>query len=371
MEMRIFELTDRLILRGITRRAAGSYTKKFYEFGDIDLTIPLKASSAIECCPDRIICIDNKFWAIIENWRISRNDQGGVIHFTGSTMEKWLENRNILPTGLQPQDAPAGFDSVAGHSETVMKHYVRNNLVSPDNPGRAYKLLQIAPDQSRGLANDAYYGRFGSVHSALAKIGQKAQLGFEITGDMKTSRFIFDVKQGVDRSARQTVHRPVVLSIDRGSLSSFEYVHETGSSSNVFYCTRSGAQFEDEAFTQTYFLDGIEQTGHNRRERHLDISVDSDGDSYDEMESVARKDMEQYRETQSFEAEILKGINRPGKDFNVGDIVALRDAASDLDIDRQIFELQTSVSESGESYHAVFGSPALTKFELLNRKIGG
>lgn len=365
MEIKVFEYADKLIPRGITYKATGSYTERFYTYGSFDVTIPLGERVCQSISRDRLVLIDRKFWAIIKNYRIRRGESS-YMRVTGHSLLKWLDDRVIVPDNLPPQDAPAGYDSVAGTTETVIKHYVNKSVVYPVNPSRACP-IKLAQNRGRGISNDAYYARFETVLSAISKIGERAKLGIGITCDLKD--FVFDVFEGTDRTIHQRKLVPVIFSVDRGTLDNFEYIHESEDAANAFYCTKTGAEFEDEALTQTYYLDG-ETRGFDRVEKHLDISVDSDGNTYYEMEKVARKEMENHRPIETIVAEI-NNYYEYGKDYNLGDFITIQDSASGINIDRQIYEVETIVSTDAITHKGVFGQPQLNKLDKLQRRLGG
>lgn len=365
MVCRIYSFNGKLEPIGITYTALGDYELLHYDAGAFDISMPLSAPYADTLRNDHIILIDNAFVGLIENNRIHRGDGVQTVRATGRDIRCLLDFRVTVPDDIVEAGAPAGYISAAGHTESIMKHFVDKSLVNPSYARRKIEGVQIAPDLKRGTKNDAYYSRFESLLAVQKKIGERAKLGYRI--NIKDQSLVFDVLTGVDHSARQTDNMPVLFDVDRGTLSSFDFASEAQSSGSAFYCTRSGAEFEDEAFTQTYYFEHI-TSGIGRREKHLNISVASDEENiYAEMETVARKDMESYKAVESYSCDVTRQIYAYGLDYNVGDIVTIRDTYAGIQANRQLVGMKVAESESGIQYTATFGDTSLTKFDLIKR----
>ena len=366
MVCRIYSFNGKLEPIGITYTALGDYELLHYDAGTFDISMPLSAQYADTLRNDHIILIDNMFVGLIENYRIHRGDGVQTVRATGRDIRCLLDFRVTVPDDIVETGAPAGYISASGHTESVMKYFVNKSLVNPSYARRKIEGVQIAPDLKRGTENDAYYSRFESLLAVEKKIGERAKLGYRLS--IKDQSLVFDVAAGVDHSASQTANMPVLFDVDRGTLSSFDFASEAQASGSAFYCTRSGAEFEDEAFTQTYYFDDQITSGLVRREKHLNISVATDEENiYDEMETVARKDMESYKATESYSCDVTRQIYTYGVDYNVGDIVTIRDTYAGIQADRQLVGIKVAESESGIQYTATFGDTSLTKFDLIKR----
>ena len=366
MICRIYSFDGRLEPIGITYEALGEYETLHYDAGAFDISMPLNAQYAETLRTDHIILIDNAFVGLIENYRIHRGDGVQTVRATGRDIRCLLDFRVTVPDGLAESGAPAGYVSASGHTESVMKYFADKSLVNPSAAHRIIPGVQIADDLKRGTENDAYYSRFESVLAVEKKIGERAKLGYRL--NIKDQYLVFDVAPGVDHSASQTANMPVLFDVDRGTLSNFDFASEAQASGSAFYCTQSGAEFEDEAFTQTYYFDENIASGINRREKHLNVSVSSsETEIYAELETVARKDMESYKATESYSCDVTRQIYAYGLDYNVGDIVTIRDTYAGIQANRQLVGMKVAESESGIQYTATFGDTSLTKFDLIKR----
>lgn len=367
MEVRIYEFGESLAPKGVTYQAKGSYTRRHYDVGEFDIAVPAYEKYAYQLIPGRLINIDKTFWGVIENTNLTRGS-GSSIRATGKCLKVWLDWRLTIPDNVGDFRAPAGYSSCMGKSETIMKYYIRQNMTSPAYEFRRIPGLEVAPDRGRGLIDDTYYSRFESVLDVEKKLGERAKLGYDIAFNGKS--FLFDVLEGDNRTASQNGFKPVIFSVERGTLSSFQKINETGHTRTAFYCTRSGAEFDDEAFTQTYYF-GSQTVGLGRKEKHLDISVTSEGEQYDEFEELSRKSMEEYKPTESFECDVTREGYEYQKDYNVGDTVTIKDDLTGVQADRQIISVTTSVSDAAVNYSVEFGDTRITKMDIFRQNIGG
>lgn len=369
MEIRIFDLsntTGKLRRIGLTRLTTGHYVKSKYEAGAFEITLPLSAPYANEFFDGRVVLIDGKWWGVVIGAKVDRSSLSDSITVSGSQLKEWLYRRQIVPATTQAANMPLGYDSVAGSTETVIKHYVNNHAVDPVNPNRKIHGLTIADDHGRGIADDAYHARYVNLLETICDIGKRANLGFDITGNESTGLFTFDVIERRDRTHSQTERMPLILEMSRRNIDSLNYAKDSGSSGNVFYCSRAGDEYEWETLTQTYFMDSNEPTGFMRREKSLSISVYEEGNQYQQLEVNARKEMENYREAESVTCVMSRRLEF-GKDYLVGDYVTVIDKDSGVMADMEIDSVDTIVSETGINYVATFGTQQLNRFQIIKR----
>ena len=352
--------------RGITRLATGHYRTDHYTAGLFELSLPIDAPYADALLIDRLVLIDRAYWGVITG-RVVDGGQTNTVSVSGSTLLEWLSRRIIVPDSAVPEDKPMGYDSVSGPTETVMKHYVIRHAINPDNPARRFPALVCMPDQERGDPEDAFMARYANLLATLESIGRRANLGFEIKGDDCNDAFAFEVHPRIDRTVHQTENPPLLLEISRRNIATLVYSQDYKQSGNVFYCSRSGDQYEWETLTQTYFLDGAEEpAGQSRREMALSISVDSDGNQYQELEKNARKEMESYRAAESIVCTMARSLLY-GTDYRVGDYATVIDRRTGTMADMELEAVDTVVTESSVDYVATFGKQQLTRLEKLRR----
>ena len=370
MDVRIYELGNRngrLRRIGASRLVTGSYTMSKYTPGAFALEMPIDAPFAVDMTIDRLVLIDRRYWGVITG-RGSERGQTGSISIKGYQLTEWLRRRQIIPDTAISGDMPIGFDSAKGATETVIKHYVTAHAVEPRNPARKIYGLRVAADNKRGIQDDAYHARYVELCETISEIGRAAGLGMVITGNERTGEFVFDVIGQTDRTARQKSRKPLILQVERSNVSRVAFAEEYSGSGNVFYCSRSGDQYAWETLTQTYHMDDAETTGYARREKSLSISVYEDGNQYEQLRSNAKKEMEGYRPSKSFDCEISPRLQY-GVDYHLGDMATVIDTTIGSAADMEIVSVTMSESGRSTTWQAEFGTQKMTRFDAIKRQI--
>ena len=107
---------------------------------------------------------------------------------------------------------------------------------------------------------------------------------------------------------------------------------------------------------------------------HLSVSADTPvaGDEYNEMKRLVMIQAEDYRPAESFTCEIPPGGRYEyRRDFNLGDIVTVRNTRWGVSMNTRITEVETQWGENGKTMTATFGKAPLNIFGQLKRQIKG
>jgi hypothetical protein len=113
---------------------------------------------------------------------------------TGKSLDSLFEWRIANPPDGETYDAQIDVPA-----ETAIKHYVYMHAGAGADADRQVSNLVIAGDQARG-DDVSYQARFQKVSQVLLEIGTLRGMGYDITLDLYTLEYIFDVIVGVDRS---------------------------------------------------------------------------------------------------------------------------------------------------------------------------
>ncbi|MER2049878.1 MAG: siphovirus ReqiPepy6 Gp37-like family protein, partial [Solibacillus sp.] len=133
----------------------------------------------------------------------------------GKITENWLIKgyalKSIVAQRITMPPVHTAYDNKSGSAETVMKHYVNTNLVNPMDGKRRIPQLVIAPDLQRG-SNISYSSRFKNLAEEMSTLSLASGLGWDVTLDIDNKLWVFDVMQGLDLTASQSVLPPVIFS---------------------------------------------------------------------------------------------------------------------------------------------------------------
>lgn len=360
---------------GLTTAATGiSTTSKLAAPGDFTATIPLGARYADELRPGRLVLIDRTFWGIIDGRVLEAGEQGQQVTASGRDLKGLTMDRITLPPLVSSVAGAQGYDTVTGTTEACMKHFVDANMVRSLDPQRNIHGLLVALDQGRGVQDDKYISRHDGLSDVLQGLGEAAGLGYDIIPDLDNGAYIFDIVQGADRSGIQSDRPRIVFDISRRTAQAQTYTDSRADARNVFYATRSGAEYEDEALTMMYVRDGEEtQGGLYRREQHLSLSASTPeaGQEYTELQRAALQEAENYRPAESFSCVILDGRFQYGRDYHLGDIVSAQNREWGVTMHPMVTAMTTEYGENGITHTATFGRAPLNVFGRLRRQIKG
>ena len=327
--------------------------------GEFALTLPVGSNSADLIEANTLLWVDKADWLLVRNVHADHQ----LYTVTGHDLKGLLADRITL-YGHEQDTGTYGYDVVQGSTETVLKHYIANNLTAPEDENRRIRGLILAADQGRGLASDTYMSRFQPLHELAEAVCKNGKIGYDITADLSLNKMIFDVVTGVDRSKGQASVNRVVFSRKFKNVLSLERESGITANKNVFYATKSGGTLESDA--TTVMVSGEEEVpaGINRREMQLNVSCDSVAD----IETYALKDVNDYAKTDSFVVS-PGSFDDYGPVYSLGDKVTIEDEALNVTLDAVIAEAEKSITPEGRTLTLTFGTKKPRILNQLNIKI--
>lgn len=311
------------------------WRRPFVEYGSFRLTInqnqlssqgierglllaPIDQHQMGTIVPDYIYLIEQIEYTIDEHGKASEN-----LVVSGRSIGGILEERLIIP--------PAGleFDERTDAAETVLKGYVEDHAGAGATSTRQVPGLVVLPSLGRGSII-TYQGRYQTIAQAIAEISRQQGFGWEVTLNSTTNTLEFDVVFGVDRAAGSM--QPVYFDMSLETIRSMQWTVSDLDRKNLAVVAGKGEGLSRP--TVTRFISPLEPTGFARREVFVDAQDASDivvlelkGDAF-LVESV---------KTDAIQAEISEqGPFLYRRDFDLGDIVTIRNLKWGLQTDAQI-----------------------------------
>lgn len=251
-------------------------------------------------------------------WRIEHKE----IELTedGKGSERWIikgrslsgvfDDRLCLNKISDPSSG--GYDTQTGTAEALMKHYVNVEVVNPTNTSRAIPNYVIGTNLNRGLSFTTT-GRLQSVSDVLETISFTSGLGYLVYYDIITSKFVFDVIEGVDRTVGNGVNPVVMFSPEFGNIKSLQFQHSQLGYKNVAVVGGQG-DGKDRVFSTVGTATGLD-----RRELFVDARDLATGLTQRGQERLAEYNVNlimefDHTQTGPFEYEV---------DFDLGDYVTV------------------------------------------------
>ncbi|KEI96553.1 hypothetical protein N496_15295 [Clostridium botulinum A2B3 87] len=348
------------------------WIRRFHKSGEFQLNCMFDINTLNLLKPENIIYRKDDLEAgYIETIQIKLNENGQeYLEIKGKFLTNYLNSR-ISWERIK-------FD---GGLESLIRKLINDNVINPKNINR--KISNLVLGDIKGFnENIKYSDSFGNILGQLEKISTTNNIGFRNILDIKTKKIIFDLYKGVNRTANNSSIAPCIFSREFENILNQEYVNSFNNYKNTTLIAGAG---EGSARKITYMENGI---GLDRRELYVDARDISDKEEKTRM--VEDRDLEgniigEHEET--YEAEIpwdryeplllqrgkeklsecqkietfnskinIQSNNVYKKDYDLGDVVTIRDKKWNLMINERITEIEEIFDNNGKSVNVMFGN---------------
>lgn len=342
--------TDDFLL-ATDRIVSYEYTKRWAKTGDFTLVFPFDKEILQALKLNGIIFFDND-WLFIQT--ISYN--GRQITVTGKDCKAFLEIRIALPdnTGFE------GYSSVSGTTAHCIEQYLNQNCINPTDINR--KLPLVFEGGTNGLLSDSYMARFEYISDIVTAMCENAGIGYDIRGNIADSGFKFYTLKGVDRSFDQDVNPRVIFSSRWRNIVSEVFEHGVENVFTAVYGTDNGNYSKLVERNPDYPQQALDMRnpsdiakivkGIARRECNVTVGI-SNSDSW--FEKYALNEIKDNIKTESFD--IAVPFSNYGTDYELGDIVTIKDDFQNEKFNRLITEVTKSYASGQRSISLTLGIP--------------
>ena len=349
------------------------FIRSFHSIGLIELRINRYKKYADKLAKGNLILVGNdlnKVFLILHK-EIELNSEG-------KASENWLIKgyslKSIIAQRITLPPSHTAYDNRSGSYETVMKHYVNNNLVNPTDSRRKIPQLVIATDQQRG-GNVSYSSRFKNVAEEMTTLSLTSGLGWDVTLDLVNKKWVFDIVEGRNLVASQSVLPPVIFSPQFESLQSLQYVQSELNYKNLAYVAGQGEGVERRVVEVGNF------SGLNRHEIFIDARDVAEVDDNEQpipvnqvIQSLTDRGQQQLNELlqeEYLEGQVLTNSSfKYERDYNLGDIVTIQNKDWGITMDARITEIKEIYeASSGFSIEATFGNNRPTLIQKIKQEL--
>lgn len=335
------------------------FTRRFYGVGEFELHININKNNTDVLQEDNLIILgtDTKKVGVIRHREIKVDEQGLAseeLLIRGYAL-KGVVNRRITvpPTG-------EGYDKIKDNAETIIKHYVHVNCVSPVDIKRKIPQLDIAPDLKKGTII-SWQSRYKQLDTELEEISMYSELGWDIYLDFSNMKWIFEVIEGRNLTASQDILPPVIFSVDFDNIKGQNFVDSAISYRNAGYVGGQGEE-EDRAVIQVGEYEGLE-----RIETFIDAR---DVEDITELPTRGEQKLAELNKVQSFESQIVDfGSFIYGQDWDLGDIVTVQNRKWGVTLDSRIVEVKEIYEVGGFQLEATFGNNVPTIIDKIKKMV--
>jgi hypothetical protein len=329
--------------------------EEFNSCGKFELRINRHKKYVEHLQEGNIVFLNEEDAGIIEHKEIQVDEAGKVSEdwlIKGYTLKGILRDRITIPIGDN------AYDEITADAESVLKHYIENNIVAPTDPLRKIDSLVLGENKKRGI-NTTWKSSHKNLAEELKKISSYTNLGFQMKIDFIKKKFVFDILEGKNLTQKQQVNDPVLFSIDFANIKSQNYVESSLDHKNFAYVAGQGEGKDRQIKTVGT------SAGLKRKEIFIDARDINTG-----LHERGLQKLKEYQKIKTFEGEVLNtGPFNYKADWDLGDIVTLQNRDWGITIDARITEIKKTYSENGLDIDVNFGNKIPTILDKIKREI--
>lgn len=256
--------------------------------------------------------------------------------------------------------------------ELAIRELINDNAINPTDTDRKIDLLTLG--DVKGCTGDINLQvSYKNLLEETESIANTSELGIRTLIDIQNKQMVFDIYEGLDRSAGQSVNPPAIFSREFENILEQEYTDSFNNYRNTVLVAGEGEGSERE-------LVSIEEgQGLDRFEMFVDARdlQSTDGDTtipiaeYRELlEGRGISKLSEHKEIQTFESKINLRSNLTYKeDFDLGDIVTCTSKKWGVTIDTRITEIEEVYEEDGYNVNVTFGNNIPTLIDVIKREV--
>lgn len=263
-----------------------------------------------------------------------------------------------------------GRENISGTAEKIMRTFVDSQAINPVNPDRKIPLLKLGDLQnySGSIRKQATYRNLLEVIHEVAK---GSGLGFRTLVDVNRKELVFDVYKGRDLSKK------VVFSRGFENVLEQEYTESHDNYRNVALIagTGEGAERKLTSIGDKTALDRLELFVDAKDLQDTKTVNDEEVPipAHEYMELLVNRGESKLSETakvESFDSKINPRSNLVYKvDYDLGDIVTVRDNRWGLTVDEQITGIEEVYEEDGFNVFVTFGDEPVGLLEKIKQVV--
>lgn len=265
-----------------------------------------------------------------------------------------------------------GTENLNTTAELGIRELINNHAINPTNTDRKIDLFALGDlkNYTQTLKKQASYK---NLLETIEEIANTNELGIRTLIDIQNKQMIFDIYEGLNRTAGQSVNAPAIFSREFENVLEQEYTDSFNNYRNTVLVAGEGEGVEREFVT-------IENgQGLDRYELFIDardLQSEIDGttipiEEYREMlKNRGISKLSEYKEIQTFESKINLNSNLTYKeDFDLGDVVTCTSKKWGITIDTRITEIEEVYEETGKQINVTFGNNIPTLIDVIKREV--
>lgn len=292
------------------------WCKRYFDIGALDLEI--------EATTETLAIFKKGYF-------ITRNDDDAIFRIESLELDTTKERNNSLIVGaydckkLLSQRIVWEQINFNGTVENYIRRMITQNVISPSMGSRRIQnfFLKSAKGYSETINEQVSYDVIGDK---IIELCTNYKYGWKVT--FESGNFLFDLYKGVDRSIDQNTNPHIVFSPDNENLISSKYNTSINDFKNAALVGGEGEGVERKKRTigsaagldrYEMFIDASGVSRNEGTEEEIDLPT-----YYELLIAEGKDKLAEHKVTTSFEGEIDVNSYKYKTDYNLGDIVTIK-----------------------------------------------
>ena len=323
------------------------YQQRFIAPGEFTMELPVSKELVGNIRLGYIIEIDGD-WLIIETvaynndiLTLSGSDLKGILSYRISAVGSSEDMYDVFPT------------SGTANTAQCIEYYINRNIISADDVPRRMP-LSFSAGTVQGLYSDGYMAKLENLADIVKTLCYTAGIGYTIAGKSDSQKLEMKLLKGTDRSMDQNVRPRVILSPGWGNVREQSFEHDISNMYNAITAQKPDGTL------RVVNRGGSAAEGLVRRECTVEVGSNEDADA----DRLALEAVEDNTDMHTYKAVPL--ADSFGADFEIGDIISVRDRFTGNCFSAPVTEVHKSYSSGSKTVDITVGG---LKPKLLNRII--
>lgn len=346
--------------------------RSWHGIGSIELRVNRHIRGANDLQRGRIIFPHNQLHKayVIRHREIELDENGKASEnwiIRALSLKSWIAQRITYPP---PHTA---YDNKSDNAESVILHYINNNVINPTDSKRKINNLVLAANENRGT-NINWQSRFKNLAEEITEISLLSGLGWNIDIDIENKQFVFKVLEGRNLSVNQSTLPPAIFSPEFGTLKELSYVE-----SDLNYMNYAIVAGQGEGVERRIVEVGNSE-GHERYELFVDARDIEETDENDDPipepiieQNLIERGLQKLKEHEQeiyLEGQVLRKSRLTYEtDYDLGDVVTLQNKDWGITMDARITEIKEVYEPSGFDLEITFNNSRPTLITKIKQEI--
>ena len=334
------------------------WNRKYFEPGTFSLEIPLEQYNSSY---QYIYTKDRPEMGKIT--QVNYVDQGTyrAIYLSGYFLENELNRRIVYRRGNTNIVNAPSWVTATGKAEDVAFHFFNAfKNVALENGSQCILDIEAGVNQSRG--KNANHERCGeNLGNKIYHILQASKMSYRVSYDFESSRKVFSVWSGYDRTQEQTKNNPVIFSTRYGNIKKPNVlIDSTNYKSGCIVDNESDESVFSRAVLDSEALAYDEQGSFIYLKSVLNQKdYTNDNVFFHALDTEGRAELSNYVKTVNVEFDAMEGSYEYRIDFDLGDICSIEIPEVDISADAVLIGCYEVIKKGTWSLTLEFGTPIL------------